>query len=124
LGITPAAGTLLLTDGYPVYQRYAKQTGLTHAQCWAHARRTMYEAQNIEPQLVAEALSQIKALYAAEQYIRDHKLGGESKKLHRLTYGKPIVECSVSWIDRQFQRQGLLTSNPFTQALEYVGARR
>lgn len=124
LGITPTASTVLLTDGYAVYQRYAKQTGLTHAQCWAHARRTMYEAQSIEPQLVAEALSQIQALYAAEQYIRDHKLTGESKKLHRLTYSKPIVECFFAWIDRQFQNQGLLPSNPFTQALEYVRARR
>lgn len=124
LGITPAANTVLLTDGYAVYQRYAKQTGLTHAQCWAHARRTMHEAQDIEPQLVAEALSQIQALYAIEQRIRDQKLAGESKKLHRLTYSKPIVECFFAWIDRQFQRQGLLPSNPFTQALEYVHARR
>lgn len=63
-------------------------------------------------------------MYAAEQYIRDHKLAGESKRLHRLTYSKPIVECFFAWIDRQFQRQGLLPSNPFTQALEYVRARR
>jgi transposase len=121
---TPTASTVLLTDGYAVYQRYAKQTGLTHAQCWAHARRTLYEAQDIEPQLVAEALSQIQALYVVEQHIRDHKLAGETKRLHRLTYSKPIVECFFAWINRQFQRQGLLPSNPFTQALEYVRARR
>lgn len=124
LDISATASTVLLTDGYAVYQRYAKQTGLTHAQCWAHARRTLHEAQDIEPQLVAEALSQIQALYAVEQHIRDHKLAGETKKLHRLTYSKPIVECFFAWIDRQFQRQGLLPSSPFTQALEYVRARR
>ncbi len=28
------------------------------------------------------------------------------------------------WIDRQFQRQGLLPSNPFTKALAYARERR
>ena len=39
LGLTPAAGAVLLTDGYGAYRQYAKMTGLTHAQCWTHTRR-------------------------------------------------------------------------------------
>lgn len=124
LGLTPTSSTVLLTDGYAAYQRYTKQTGLTHAQCWAHTRRGLFEAQASEPQLVSEALSQIQALYAVEQHIRDNKLAGESKKLHRLTYSKPIVEHFFAWVDRQLQRQGLMPSSPFTQALNYARQRR
>lgn len=124
LGLRPNSQTVLITDGYAAYQRYAKQTGLTHAQCWAHTRRGFFEAQAADPQAASEALLQIQALYAVEERIREHKLGGESKKLHRLTYSKPIVEAFFAWIDRQFQRHGLLPSDPLTQALAYARNRR
>jgi hypothetical protein len=34
------------------------------------------------------------------------------------------VEAFFAWIDQQFERQGLLPSNPFTQALGYARERR
>jgi hypothetical protein len=86
LGLTPAQGAVLLTDGYRAYQQYAEKTGLTHAQCWAHTRRAFFEAQTIEPQA--------------------------------------IVEAFFDWVDRQFQRQALLPSNPLTKALAYARERR
>jgi transposase len=124
LGLSPAAGTVLLSDGYAAYASYAKKTGLTHAQCWAHTRRGFFEAQAAEPDGAREALAQIGALYAVEEEIRDGKLAGETKRLHRLTHSKPQVEVFFDWIDRQFQRQGLLPSNPFTKALAYARERR
>jgi hypothetical protein len=39
---------------------------------------------------VEAALEQIKVLYAAEDEIRDLKLSGKAKKLHRLTHSKPL----------------------------------
>lgn len=124
LGLSHAADAVLLSDGYAAYHSYAKKTGLTHAQCWAHSRRTFFEAQAAEPQGAHEALQQIQSLYAIEEQIRERKLAGESKRLHRLTHSKPRVEAFFEWVDRQFQRQGLLPSNPFTQALHYVRERR
>jgi transposase len=124
LGLEPAAGGVLLSDGYAAYASYAKKTGLTHAQCWAHARRELFEAQAVEPEGTAYALTEIKRLYAIEADIRDRRLGGESKRLHRLTHSKPIVEHFFEWVDRQFDRQGLLPSNPLTKALAYARARR
>src|SRR5688572_33102853 len=35
-----------------------------------------------------------------------------------------MVEAFFAWIDRQFQRHGLLPSNPLTQALAYARERR
>jgi transposase len=124
LGLQHSADAVLLTDGYVVYDTYAKKTGLTHAQCWTHARRAVFEAHAAEPQAVQEGLQLIGAIYAIEDEIREHELIGESKRMHRLTYSKPEVEAFFDWVNRQFERQGLLPSNPLTQALEYVRARR
>jgi len=115
---------VLLSDGYAAYERFAKKTGVTHAQCWAHTRREFFEAQAAEPDGVTEALEQIRALYLIEEHIRAHKLAGESKRNYRVTHSKPRVELRFEWIDRQFEQQGLLPSNPFTQAPAYARARR
>ena len=124
LGLSRAAGSVLLSDGYAAYASYAKRTGLTHAQCWAHTRREFFEAQAAEPEGAGAALAQIGALYAVEAQIRERQLTGEGKRLHRLTHSKPQVEVFFDWIERQFQRQGLWPSNPFTKALAYARERR
>jgi transposase len=124
LGIKPLADAVLLTDGYAAYEEYAKKTGINHARCWTHSRRGFFEALTAEPTGAAEALEQIKALYAIEDEIRDRKLVGEAKQLHRLTHCKPLVELFFEWVDLQLQRQGFTPSNPFIQALNYVRARR
>ena len=124
LGWSRAEGSVLLSDGYTAYASYAKKTGLTHAQCWAHTRRGFFEAETAAPEGAGEALAQIRALYAIEEQIRQGKLTGEKKRLHRLTHSKPQVEVFFDWIERQFQRQGLLPSNPFTKALAYARERR
>jgi transposase len=124
LGLECAAGAVLLTDGYAAYERYAQKSGITHAQCWTHSRRAFFEAQDAEPQAAAEALRQIGALYQIEEKIRQTKLTGEAKRVHRLTHSKPRVDKFFEWVSQQFERQGLLPSNPLTKALAYVRERR
>lgn len=79
LGLKHKACSVLLTDGYAAYARFAQQTGLTHAQCWAHARRTFFEALEAEPTDAAEALGLIKTLYEIEEQIRQRKFGGRGQ---------------------------------------------
>jgi transposase len=124
LGLQPSADAVLITDGYDAYHQYAEKTGLTHAQCWAHARRGLFEAQASEPTGVAEALEQIQAIYRIEEEIRERQLAGEAKQLHRLTMSKPLVEIFFDWVEQQFKRQGFTPSNPFIEALNYVRKRR
>ena len=124
LGLAPAANGVLLTDGYEAYRQYALKTGLTHAQCWAHSRREVFEAQADDPSGTAEALEQIKALYAVEEQIRKRKLVGDAKQLYRLTHAKPLVELFFEWVDLQLQRPKLTPSRAFTKALAYVRKRR
>lgn len=124
LGTAQSPDAVLLTDGYAAYASYAKKIGLAHAQCWTHSRRGFFEAESIEPQGAHEALQRIGALYAIEEEIRERQLTGESKRLHRLTHSKPHVDAFFDWVRRQFERQDLLPSNPFTEALGYVRERR
>ncbi len=124
LGIKPLANAVLLTDGYAAYTQYAEKTGIHHARCWAHSRRAFFDALGAEPAGAAEALEQIKALYAVEEEIRDAKLIEEPKQLYRLTHSKPRVERFFEWVDRQLQRQGFTPTNPYIQALNYVRERR
>jgi transposase len=118
------ADAVLISDGYDAYSAYAKKTGLTHAQCWSHARREIFEALESEPTGVGEALEQIKTLYAIEDHIRDHHLVDADKQLYRLTHSKPKVEVFFDWIERQFERQGFTPTSPFIKALSYVRKRR
>jgi transposase len=124
LGVARAPGSVLLSDGYGAYESYAKKLDLTHAQCWSHCRREFFEAEAIEPDRVREALRQIAALYGVEEEIREHKLVGKAKQLHRLTYSKPRVEVFFDWVERQLQDQALLPSSPFTKALGDAHHRR
>ena len=89
-----------------------------------HGRRGFFDALTAEPDGAAEALEQIKAMYAVEEEIRVRKLGGDDKLLHRLTHSKPLVELFFEWVDRQLARQGFTPTNPFIQALNYVRERR
>jgi len=115
---------VLLTDGYAAYARYAERTGITHAQCWAHTRRTFERAKDIEPAAVADALRRIGELYACEEYIRDHRLSGEARGDYRLTHAKPVLDDFFAWADEQIQQAALLPSNPLTKALHYALERR
>ena len=124
LGLKAAVGSVLLTDGYDAYRRYAAKIGITHAQCWSHSRRGFFEALDAEPGGATSALEQIKAMYAVEEHIRDNKLCGEAKQIHRLMYSKPLVEHFFAWVDGQLARQGFTPSNPYIQALHYVRERR
>jgi len=124
LGLKKDPDAVLLSDGYEAYAAYAKKTGVKHAQCWVHTRREYFEAKDAEPELAAQALSQIGVLYEIEEDIRRANLTGENKRLHRLTHSKPVVDKFFEWIDQQFERQGLLPSNPLTKALAYTRSRR
>jgi transposase len=124
LGADPKAGSVLLTDGYAAYASYAKKVGITHALCWVHARREIFEAEASAPESVREGLRRIGALYAIEDQIRDQKLTGETKRLHRLTHSKPHVEAFFAWVDQELTEHGLRPTTPFISALHYARERR
>lgn len=124
LGEDPVSGSVLLTDGYAAYASYAKKVGIAHAQCWSHARREIFEAEAADPEGAREGLRRIGALYDIEEEIRDQKLTGEAKRLHRLTHSKPHVEAFFDWVDRRLEAHGLRPKDPFINAVHYARERR
>ncbi len=112
---------VLLTDGYPAYDCYAKnRTEVVQAQCWVHARRYFVEAEKHEPESVAEALEQIGQMYQVEKAIKKNKLSGTQKLEYRIEHSKPLVEAFFEWCHQQRQRIDLTPGNKLSKALVYV----
>jgi transposase len=124
LGLKPPDGAVLLTDGYHAYEQYARAIGLTRAQCWTHTRRKFFDAQEVEPNRAHYALDLIGKLYAIEARIRDQALRGEEKRALRQAEAKPMTDQFFTWVEQQFEAQGLLPSSPLTKALAYARERR
>lgn len=111
----------LLSDGYEAYERFdAKRRELTHALCWAHARRGFVKAEEVEPQRAAAALEKIRALYEVERAIAEKGLTGEAKLAGRAKQSRPIVAEFFAWLAQELRRHALLPSNPFTKAAHYA----
>jgi transposase len=73
---------------------------------------------------VATALGYIRALYAEEEAIRAEQLSDKQKLARRVERCKPIVETFFAWCEQRLLDQGLLPTNPFTQALAYSRERQ
>jgi len=115
---------VLLTDGYPAYEKYAAQiNGVVHAQCWSHTRRHFLKAEDIEPELTAKALEQIRRLYEEEGKIRAPQLDAKKRLELRGKYCKSIVDGFFEWVKTTLEQNALLPSNPFTAAADYALAR-
>jgi transposase len=116
---------VLVTDGYKVYDRFARSTeGVVHAQCWAHTRRQFVDAQTMEPGLVAQALKQIGMLYAIEAHAREQPMTAEAKLHYRRVHAQPVIDHFFTWLERTLREEILLPSNPFRQAAHYALDRR
>jgi hypothetical protein len=99
-------------------------SGVTHAQCWAHARRAIFEAEASAPAAVKDLLTHIQRIYAVEDDIRAKGLAGEAKQMYRLMHSQLLVDRLFAWIERYLARHGLKPATPFTKALAYVRERR
>ena len=71
----------------------SRNGAVTHASCWAHARREFEKAKDSEPRLAAEALDLIGALQLCEREIRKRKLEGAGKLEFRRTHARPVANA-------------------------------
>lgn len=110
----------LITDGYAAYARYAdNRPGVTHAQCWAHARRYFERALDSDPQ-AQHALALIGEIYRVEAEIRDKRLEGPAKQTARSQHSEPAVRAFWQWCDAQCQRLDLEPKHPLAKAIAYA----
>jgi hypothetical protein len=87
------AKSVLMTDGYAVYDQIAQAHQLVHLACWAHCRRDFNDALQALPknartvdQLAAQFIALIGQLYAVEAKARERELNTqellEQRQLH------------------------------------------
>ena len=115
----------LVTDGHSAYTCYAeKRPAVTHANCWAHARRKFEAALKDDPKAAGQALEQIGQLYRVEDQIKNKGLQDQSKLDWRTRYSIPIVKDFWAWCDQQRQRMDLVKTSPLLKALGYVNGRQ
>ena len=111
----------ILTDGYSAYASYCRASEtITHAQCWAHARRKFVEARESEPESADRMLDLIGVLYRIEADIREEDLTPEQVLERRRNLAVAVVEEIVAFAGRLRADPSLLPTNPFSRALGYL----
>jgi transposase len=97
---------ILVTDGYEGYAEVVRTNQLTHAGCWAHARRKFVEAQKVQPKgkvgRADQALSLIRSLYAMEKQARH--LNAEERLTLRETQSRPIIDKLEAWLTKSLNQ--------------------
>lgn len=81
----------LQTDGYGVYEWFAKQPGITHVACMAHARRKFEQAMDYDKEKAGFVMEKIQELYAIEREARESGLSPAQRKDLRLDRSLPVM---------------------------------
>ena len=81
----------LQTDGYGVYEWFARQNGITHIACMAHARRKFEQALDYDREKAGAVMQKIQELYAVEREAREAGLSPVQRKELRLDKSLPVM---------------------------------
>ncbi|WP_151441744.1 IS66 family transposase, partial [Halomonas lysinitropha] len=110
----------LVTDGYEGYAEVVRRNGITHAGCWAHARRKFVEAQKVQPKgktgKADWALNQIRKLYAVETQAKG--LEPEARLALREQKSRPLITQLRTWLDKSLTQ--VLPKSALGKALHYL----
>jgi transposase len=92
-------GSVLMSDGYEVYNQIAQTHQLVHLGCWAHCRRYFIEAVDALPkgartseQPAVQFIELIGELYAVESRAQDCKMGPQARLAERQRYSVAVLE--------------------------------
>ncbi len=91
--------SVLMTDGYAVYDQIAQAHQLVHLACWAHCRRDFNDALQALPknartvdQLAAQFIALIGQLYAVEARARERVLDASALLEQRQLHSVPVLQ--------------------------------
>ena len=116
---------ILVTDGYSSYNNLE---GVTHAECWAHARRYFYESIPLDENKKLntnaygyQGLEYCNKLFKIEEKIAN--LSMDEKVKIRQEKSKPIIEDFYKWVSSMMEKK-IILNNKLTKALTYVTNQR
>lgn len=110
----------LQTDGYVAYDKIGKREGVTHLNCWAHARREFDKAKDNDKERAEKALTFIQKLYAIEASARQRELNPKERKALRLEESLPVINEFGKWLFQQMKQQLVLPKSPIGKAFLYT----
>lgn len=92
-------GSVLMSDGYAVYDQIAQAHQLVHLACWAHCRRDFNDALQALPksartadQLAAQFIALIGQLYAVEAKAKERELDTNKLLEQRQLHSVPVLQ--------------------------------
>lgn len=109
----------LQTDAYAAYDKIGKREGVTHLNCWAHARRVFDQAKDNDKERAQKALTFIQQLYAVEARARAEKMTPQQRKELRLEKSLPILNEFGKWMFQQMRNHQILPKSPIGKAFCY-----
>ena len=107
----------LQTDGYGVYEHFARNPEVVHLACMAHARRAVEKSLDNDKERASVVMTLIQKLYAIERKAREDKLSAESRHALRLNESLPLLNEMSGYIAEQ--RAKVLPKSPIGKAFDY-----
>lgn len=118
---------ILVTDGLQQYHLIEQEiSGLTSANCWAHARRPYADAVKaigkadgnaIKKSIAYQALTRIAAIYKLEEGLKELPFG--ERLIGRQKSVKPLVEEYFTWIKERLADTSALPKGKTAEGLKY-----
>ncbi len=107
----------LQTDGYAVYEHFARNEGVTHLGCMAHARRMVERALENDKERASTVMILIQKLYSIERTAREDGLSAQMRHALRLDKSLPILNEMSKFIAAN--RDKVLPKSPIGKAFDY-----
>jgi transposase len=92
----------LQTDGYPLYDYFKQQPGITVLHCMAHARRMFFDALENDPARAEYALQQFGLLYNIERKAKSQSLNVDQRMQLRQTEALPVLNTFGHWMKQEY----------------------
>jgi transposase len=111
----------LMTDAYAAYHKVAQSQRLTHAHCWAHARRKFVEAEKSLPKgkkspAISAILNEIAKLYGIEKQIKTRSASDKQAQREKLAI--PILNKLHQTLLKK--ANDVLPKSSFGEAVHYT----
>lgn len=111
----------LQTDGYGVYENFAKRSEITHMGCMAHARRKFIEAMDNDAIRAEHVISELQKVYAIERRYLDQQIDSNELAAQRTEHAAPILAKLKEWMLENYVQ--VLPKSPIGKALQYALSR-
>jgi len=111
----------LQTDGYQVYESFAKRKDVTHMGCMAHARRKFTEARDNDAPRAEYVLHELQKVYALERKFLDKEIDTDELLVLRKEHAQPILKKLGEWLLENYVQ--VLPKSPIGKAIQYALAR-